>query len=157
MNVCFIGHRNIPKTEGLISSLKETVATLINNGATTFFFGSGSDFNTLSWEVVTEFKTTYSHIKRVYVRSSYKRIDDFYKEYLLQFYEETYLPQKIENAGRYSYVERNNEMIDNSTYCVFYYDENYVPVSKCNSGTKNAYEYAKRKNKKIINLYNLII
>ena len=56
-------------------------------------------------------------------------------------------------------------MIDNSTYCVFYYNENYTPplkrtpkrntvsTSKRNSGTKIAYDYAMKKKKQIINLY----
>ena len=67
-------------------------------------------------------------------------------------------------AGKYSYVERNFEMIDNSMYCVFYYNENYITPLKGgtkhniissmgNSGTKTAYEYAMKKKKVIINLY----
>ena len=88
-------------------------------------------------------KKTYPLIKRVYVRSNYPNIDKSYEEYLLKSYEETYFPPKLENAGKYSYVERNYEMIDNSTYCIFYYNENYVPPfkgpSKRNSVTKIAY------------------
>ena len=164
MKVCFIGHKNTKKTENLISSLRKTVVTLINNGVTTFLFGSGSEFNELSWEVVTELKNQYPHIKRVLIRSNYQYIDTSYKEYLLKFYEETYFPPKIENAGKRAYVERNYEMIDRSTYCVFYYDESYSPALKRqskhnillpprrNSGTKIAYEYAVKKKKEIINL-----
>jgi len=160
MKACFIGHRIIEKTEELKASLKETVITLINKGVTAFLFGSMSEFDTLSWEVVTELKKEYCYIKRVYVRAAYQQIDRFYEEYLLQFYEETDFPQKIENAGKYSYVERNYEMIDQSAYCVFYYNERYsVPQKRKslsprrNSGTKIAYKYAQRKKKEIINLY----
>lgn len=56
MQVCFIGHRNLEKTDELISLLKKTIVTLINNGVTTFLFGSKSEFDNLSWEVVTELK-----------------------------------------------------------------------------------------------------
>lgn len=165
MTVCFIGHRTIIKTEELISSLKETVINLINKGVTTFLFGSMSEFDDLSWEVVTELKKEYPTIKRIYVRSAYPYIDKSYENYLLESYEETYFPEKIENAGKSSYVERNYEMIDKSTYCVFYYDENYtpspkrvpkhnmLPTTKRKSGTKIAYEYAVKKKKEIINLY----
>ncbi len=165
MKVCFIGHRTIEKTEKLKFLLRETIVTLINKGVTTFLFGSMSAFNNLSWEVVTELKETYSFIKRIYVRAVYPSVDKLYEEYLLQYYEETYFPLKLEKAGKYSYIERNYEMIDNSTYCVFYYNENYVPPFKretksnslCpirrNSGTKIAYKYAQKKEKKIINLY----
>lgn len=168
MQVCFIGHRTIEKSEELIASLKETIVTLINKGATTFLFGSKSEFDCLSWEVVTELKEKYSFIKRVYVRSSYQYINKSYEEYLLEFYEETYFPPKLENAGKYSYIERNHEMIDRSTYCVFYYNENYIaPLkrqrkhnmllpSRRNSGTKIAYKYATKQKKEIINLYKAV-
>lgn len=162
MKACFIGHKNINKNEGLICLLTEVVITLIRKGVDTFLFGSMSEFNNLSWEVVTKLKKEYPYIKRIYVRSAYQHLDKAYEEYLLKFYEETYFPEKVENAGKYSYVERNCEMIDNATYCVFYYNENYIPIkqqskhglqTKRNSGTKIAYKYATKKKKEIINLY----
>ena len=41
-------------------------------------------------------------------------------------------------------------MIDNATYCIFYYNENYVPVGlrERKSGTKIAYNYTIKKKKK---------
>ena len=166
MQVCFIGHRKIKINEKLISSLKDIVIKLINKGATTFLFGSMSEFDNLALQVVTELKNSYPFIKRVYVRSAFQHITEFYKQYLLEFYDETYFPEKLKNAGKYSYVERNYEIINKSTYCVFYYNKNYIPPikkqlkndmlpeTKRNSGTKIAYEYAIKKKKEIINLYN---
>ena len=165
MNACFIGHRTIEKTESLVFLLRETIITLINSGVATFLFGSMSNFDKLSWEIVTELQREYPHIKRIYVRSIYPTIDKFYEEYILKFYEDSYFPPRIKNAGKYSYVERNYEMIKNSTYCIFYYNKNYIPISKKQpkndmvlqktrkSGTKIAYEYAVKKKKIIINLY----
>ena len=49
MKACFIGHKSIEITEELKISLKDTVEMLINNGVTTFLFGSMSDFDDLSW------------------------------------------------------------------------------------------------------------
>ena len=126
MRVCFIGHRTVIKSDELIGSLEQTIIDLIQKGDKTFFFGSKSQFNDLCWEIVTNLKTAYPFIKRVYVRSIYKNIDRTYEQYLLNFYEETYYPDKLENVGKYAYVERNYEMIDNSTYCVFYYNKNYI-------------------------------
>ena len=156
MKICFIGHRKIENLLNVRLLLKQTVLELIKKGADVFLFGSMSEFDGLAWEVVTEFKKDFPYIKRVYVRSAYKNINKFYEDFLLKSYEETYFPPKIENAGKYSYVERNYDMINNSTYCVFYYNKNYVPNIKRNSGTKIAYEYAKKKKKEIINLYDLI-
>ena len=67
-------------------------------------------------------------------------------------------------SGRASYVERNQAMINDSDFCVFYYDENYQPeirkYSKRSigyyqpkSGTALAYAYAKQKKKLILNVY----
>lgn len=164
MEVCFIGHKTIEKNEELVSLIKETVITLIKKGATNFLFGSMSEFDNLCWETVTELKNEYSFIKRIYVRSAYQHIDKSYKNHLLKFYEGTYFPPRIKNAGKYSYVERNREMIDKASCCVFYYNENYIPAlkqtlknkalpSRRNSGTKIAYEYALKNKKEIINLY----
>lgn len=112
IKVCFIGHRTIRKDEELISLLKQTIIDLINKGATTFLFGSMSEFDDLSWEIVTTLIAKYPFIKRVYVRSAYQYIDKCYEKYLLESYEEIYFPPKLKNAGKYSYVERNYEMID---------------------------------------------
>lgn len=153
MKACFIGHRTINLTEQLKNSLETTIIHLIHNGVTTFLFGSKSEFDSLSWEIVTKIKEIYPHIKRIYIRSNYQYISKSYENYLVELYDETYFPKKLEKAGKYSYVERNCEMIDNSTYCIFYYSKEYIPQSKRNSGTKIAYEYAVKKKKEIINLY----
>ena len=55
-------------------------------------------------------------------------------------------------------------MIDNSDYCIFYYDENYKPPMRKKSkrdlfeyqpksGTKLAYEYAKHNQKIVSNVF----
>ena len=165
MRVCFIGHRTIERTEKIILSLKETVLMLIQKGASKFLFGGMCGFDNLAWEVVTELKEAYPFIERVYVRERYQHIDASYKKFLLKSYEDTYFSPELERAGKYSYVERNYEMIDKSTYCVFYYNEKYLPPLKKqskglervklkrNSGTKIAYDYAIKRKKEIINLY----
>ena len=90
--------------------------------------------------------------------------EDDYKNYLLESYEETYFPEKMRTAGKASYVERNQEMVNKSDFCVVYYDESYLPPRRKNSkrdiadyqpesGTKMAYCYAVKKKKKIINVF----
>ena len=114
-------------------------------------FGSKSQFNDMCYKIVTEFREKYSHIKRIYVRAEFPYIDDNYKSFLLQNYEDTYYPEK---------------MINNSNFCICYYDENYTPKRRKNnrgdlidfqqkSGTKLAYSYAKRKNIVVKNTFYL--
>ena len=67
-------------------------------------------------------------------------------------------------SGRAGYVERNQAMINNSDFCIFYYDRNYKPemrkYSKSDigyyqpkSGTAIAFDYASQKKKIIVNLF----
>ncbi|MBO5232127.1 MAG: DUF1273 family protein [Clostridia bacterium] len=147
---CFIGHRTINETEDLKSKLNEIIEKLIvDENVDTFLFGSKSRFNSLCLELVTELKEKYPHIKRIYVRAEYPYISERYKNYLLKNYEDTYYPEKIINSGRAAYVERNYEMIDNSRFCIVYYDETNAPTTR-KSGTMVAFDYAIKKQKCII-------
>ena len=149
---CFFGHRKINETEELKAKLIETIINLIvEKNVDTFLFGSKSRFNSLCHKLVTKLKESYPHIKRIYVRAEYPNISEHYKNYLLESYENTYYPEKLYNAGKAVYVERNYEMIDNSYYCVVYYDATSALNTK-KSGTKIALDYAVKKHKKIISM-----
>ena len=149
---CFIGHRTINETEELKSKLYETIEKLIvENSIDTFLFGSRSRFNDLCHEIVTQIKEKYPHIKRNYVRAEYQNIDETYKAYLLENYEDTYYPEQIIGAGKVAYVERNYEMINKSRFCIFYYDEQNAPTIR-KSGTKIAFDYAVKQKKEIIRI-----
>lgn len=162
---CFVGHRKIEITEELETRVKEYVEKLIvNENVKVFLFGSRSKFDDFCYDIVSKLKEEHPDIKRVYVRSQYEYIDEDYKKYLLGFYEETYFPEKCKGAGKISHVVRNQTMIDDSDFCLFYYDENYLPPQRKwsrrdlfayqpNSGTATAYKYAKQKKKIIYNFF----
>ena len=162
---CFIGHRNAVATPELCDELKKLIVYLIEEkDVKCFLFGSASLFDKMCLKMVTELQKEYPKITRVYVRSQYPYIEKSYREYLLQSYDDTRIPSRVKNAGKAAYVERNQEIINESDFCVFYYDETYVPplrnwskgeLSTCHSksGTRLAYEYAKKKGKEVINLY----
>ena len=155
MKACsFFGRRDTPQTEELKNKVRETVERLIvEQEVDTFLFGSRSKFDQLCNMVVTELKETYPIIKRVYVRSQYPYIHKQYKDYLLESYDDTIMPRRVKNAGKASYVERNQEMIDVSDFCVFYYTPDYLPPKRKHSnnsiggfqpqsGTQLAWNYA---------------
>ena len=164
----FFGHRNINANNDLKQKVKNCIEELIiNYNVQTFLFGSKSNFNDLCHLAVSELKEKYPNIKRVFYtcksegctleieREKYEIIYSRLlnqKIRLLGFEEEFEHKSKYE-AGRASYVERNQAMINDSDFCIFYYNKNYVPSTKTNSGTKLAYEYAVRRKKKIINLF----
>ncbi len=162
---CFFGHRKIKDSETLRKRLKVAIEDLIiNRSVDTFLFGSRSDFDKLCLKTVAVLKEEYPSIARIYVRAEYQYINDSYRNYLLKKgYDDTYFPAHLEHAGRASYIERNQEMIDRSQFCIVYYDENYLPPRRKynkrnvadyqpNSGTALAYEYAVKRRKKIINV-----
>ena len=164
----FFGHRKISASNLLKQRVHSCIEDLIiKYNVQTFLFGSKSDFNDLCHSVVSELKGKYPHIKRLcYTCKSetctleverqerekvYSRILR-HEVHLLGFEEEFEHKTKYE-AGRASYVERNLAMINDSDFCVFYYNKEYVPTTKTNSGTKIAYEYAVKKKKIVINLF----
>ncbi len=149
---CFIGHREIDESDQLKERLRKEIERLIEKeNIDTFLFGSKSRFNDLCYQTVTRLKDKYPHIKRIYVRAEYEHINDNYTAYLLGAYQQTYYPKNIMGAGKAAYVKRNFEMIIDSRFCIFYYDENYNPQTR-KSGTKIALDYAIKLNKEIIRL-----
>ena len=146
---CFLGHRTIEETEKLRWELCECIERLIiEKQVDTFLFGSKSRFNGLCLELVTEIRQKYPHIRRIYVRAEFSDINDDYKAYLLERYEDTYYPEALLNAGKAVYVKRNYEMIDRSNYCIIYYEPLKSHVIR-KSGTKIALDYAIKQKKQI--------
>ena len=148
--------RKIDISDLLKIKLYEVIKELITeHNIDIFLFGNKSQFNDICYDIVSELKKDYAHIKRVYVRAQFPHISEDYKSYLLERYEETYFPCNALNAGKVSYIKRNIDMIDNSTYCITYFDESYTPDTRksSKSGTRTAYNYALKKQKKIINIF----
>ncbi len=165
------GHRNTILNDDKYAQLKIIIENLIVScNVDTFLFGSRSNFDKICYKIVSELKLKYPFIKRKKYtcasetcilecdkekwESIYEKLG-FDKNNISVYDEEVHFKDRL-IAGEISYIKRNNEMIDNSDICIFYYDENYKPnkTKKQNSksGTKIAYEYAKRKNKRIINV-----
>ncbi len=174
----FFGHRNVKSSHKLNQTLKDTIENLIIYcNVSIFLFGSRSNFDYICYSVVTELKTKYPIIKRVFytckseyciIESERKKLERDYSNVVnqkihLQGFEEEFEHKTKYSAGKASYVERNYAMINNSDYCIFFYDKNYLPeirkYSKRSigyyqpkSGTALAYKYAKQKKKITINL-----
>ncbi len=182
IKICsFFGHRNTTLTNELYEELKRIIDDLIvNKNVQIFLFGSRSDFDFVCHKIVTELKEKYPFIiRKCYTcknetcileseRTYWEEIYSHFKKEkisLLGVEEEVEHKTKY-TSGKASYIERNQAMINDSDYCIFFYNENYKPeIRKYSkqmigyyqpkSGTKLAYNYAKQKRKIIINLVNL--
>jgi len=182
LKCCFIGHRNVDESDEIISLLNFVISGLIKDfNVKIFSFGSRSMFDYICHKVVSGLKDKYTDIKRIaYTCRSETCVLEEKIEYWKEIYKSIYkkevvlygVEQEVDYETKYTsaradYIERNKAMIDASDFCVFYYNENYKPTLRKKSkrdvslyqpksGTKIAYEYAKKKGKKIINIYDLL-
>ena len=79
------------------------------------------------------------------------------------------MSDRLWSAGKASYVERNQDMINASDYCVFYYNPQYLPPKRRyskrdiseyqpKSGTQLAFDYANQRKRggKIVEILNVL-
>lgn len=173
MVCCFIGHRKVENKELVLAKVKEIVSDLIvNKHVRIFNFGSKSEFDDICHAVVSDFQKTFPDIVRIHYhrkgeytpqKEEKEKIEQWWRDYVkeekvISVFEEGRMSDRVWKAGKASYIERNQEMIDHSQYCIFFYREDYLPEqdkkrnTSGKSGTKLAYEYAVRKRKVIINV-----
>lgn len=152
---CFIGHRKLNHSDELFMKARKKIEDLIAHNVSIFLFGSNSQFNDLCWQIVTDLKEVYPHLLRIYLRAEYEYIHNDYADYILKSYDKTYFATNAHNAGRLAYIKRNEEMINESDICFFYYNKTSTCVRDSHakaSGTALAFAYALQKHKTIINL-----
>ncbi|MBQ8685539.1 MAG: hypothetical protein IJ514_05175 [Clostridia bacterium] len=173
----FFGHRKIEVTDELKVKLTGAIERLITQeGVTVFVFGSRSQFDELCHATVTALQKRYPHLRRVahpckseYMHLKGKQDPEKTAErlnkhgFIYQEYEEIKPSDRVCAAGKAAYVERNQEMIDESDFILFYYDAAYKPPQRkdgqtsAKSGTGLAYEYALTKqrtaNKVVLNIF----
>lgn len=153
MKACsFFGHRDTPQTDELKQKVRETVERLIvEEGVDTFLFGSRSKFDELCHMVVTEFQEKYPKIRRVAYLCKHEtaclvgagmeltqKIKELTgRDVYVAEYEEIKKSDRVNSAGRASYVERNQWMIDESDFCIFF-------IKREVGGCVLAYNYAQK-------------
>ena len=63
---CFLGHREIEKSNELLKAIKDYIEMLIvKENVKIFLFGSKSEFDSLCHSIVTELKEKYPFLKRI--------------------------------------------------------------------------------------------
>lgn len=147
-NVCFTGHRHIEFTRMLIKDLTNTVETLIKNGATDFYAGCAEGFDLLCEVVVLMFRSEYPHIRLHLVLPENQEAQvakwDFFSRKTYEWV--TQLVSSAEVSP--DYKSRNQRLVDCADICVCYYNE-----KDFRSGTGQTVRMAKKKNIKVLNLF----
>ncbi len=163
---CVIGHREVNNLNQQL--LTDKFKNLIEKyNVTIFKFGNYGKFNNLCYKILRELKLQYQQIKLVLyslcneIAYTFEEAEKYQSQYNRRntkfkykcFDEIIELKDIDESKFKYACVLRNKRLIDESDFCVIYYRESYsLPCSNGvhrNSGTKIAFEYAIKKNKKV--------
>lgn len=164
--VCFIGHRKVEDVSLVRKKVSILVYRLLDQGIYCFAFGDHSDFDQICWEEITKIKEIENRIRRIHYRKDYPIIAEKDMSVFYHDYEDNRFAERAMGAGKASYIKRNQQMIEDSSICVFYFQkERRLPQRKTNrkdaslfqpqSGTALAFDYAEKKGKTIINLYDI--
>ena len=176
---CIIGYCEIDITNKLILRLKAEIYSLASKGVNRFIFGSRSDLDPVCHDIITEIQKNNPDIKRiaydceleqsVYEKDRIAAEREYFYEHhekvRLLGYDEIVKTPTIIAPFKTVFGMRNNKMIDDAEYCIFYYNKSAIkrPVrieEYSNQSlllslveTEHAYYYAVRNNKKIINVF----
>lgn len=152
---CFTGHRVIRKKyiPQLKEAVRENITKLINCGITDFIAGGAIGFDMLAEFEVIKLREDYPHIKLIlaipFRYQDYKWNDDEKIRYKIikDCADEIVYVSEIEELRCYS--KRNKYMVDRSSICICY-------LCKAQGGTASTEKYAKSKNLKIINVFDMV-
>lgn len=149
--VSLFGHRDLLGVN-IEQRLETALEDLINLGANNFIIGTHGQFDILSLKICKKLKTKYVDIKiNIALTSLNKLNDEESKIYNNQIYKDvelfSYDIESIYFKNIITYT--NKKIVENSDVILCYVNNN-----KINSGAKKSIDYAKKLNKKIINIYN---
>lgn len=155
-----IGHRLFKENIFLEPLLEELI---FEQRVSCFNFGTKSQFTLECAKAVARLQKHYPFVKmRIFLvkgemcfLKGQESLAELVSKYSTPiFYDEVY--EKIIDAGKLSYIKRNQEIVDNSDIIFCYYNYDRI-INKqnmiTNSGTAMALTYAKKQNKQIINVY----
>ena len=142
---CFAGHSNIDQSQ-VIEKLKIEILNMLKaTDDIEFWVGNYGAFDRIVSNVLLEIKS-YNNIKTVLVIPYItKDIQEHRTFYLDRFDEIIIAPTKDSTPNRYKIIECNKYMISNSDCLICYINHTW-------GGAYKTYEYALKKDIKIINI-----
>ena len=142
---CFFGHRNI--FESVDSSVYEKICNLIETqNISTFIVGDYGDFDKVTAAMVRKAKKKYNNVKLILVRPYFSNELNTNKDYYAMLYDDIIIPDELSDVHFKNAIRKRNEwMIDNSQYVIFYVRRNY-------GGAYTALRYAQNRSKNFCNI-----
>ena len=152
MIIAFAGHSLISSTDRVKETVKEQIRNnIIDVKLITCYLGGYGDFDEICARACRELKQEYDDIEVVYV-TPYISLSEQAKIKEMQSYGlcDTSIYPPIENVPlRFAISKRNEWMITNADLIIAYVNRSY-------GGAYKSLQVAKRKKKKIINIYDLL-
>lgn len=151
--VCFFGHRQIDDYKYVEQRIYEIVRRLIEGKEhVDFYVGREGDFDQIVASTVRRAKKEVFDANsslvwvQPYLKAAYRDHPEDYEAY----YDSVEICGDSEITHPKAAIQiRNKFMVDRSDLCVFY-------VARKNGGAWQTMEYAKKQNKQILNIYDLI-
>lgn len=148
MKYCsFFGHRDYHGDDELEQKIKNIIIDVIENKQIyNFLLGGYGGFDNYCARYINDMKKIYPQIKSYLVLAYInKKLDEFDKNYLKEIFDGTIYPPLESVPPRYAILKRNEWIINNSEYIIFFVNHSW-------GGACTSFDYAKRKNKDYINI-----
>ncbi len=150
MTISFFGHRKTDNYTAIQNKFMSVIEQKITNEPIIFLCGGYGDFDNLCAKTIKKIKSNYKNITSIYV-TPYIGIN-FEKRLKIikdsELYDDIIYPPLEQIPYRFAINKRNEYMIDNSDFIIFYVQYTW-------GGAYSAMRYAKRKNKNFINLFTV--
>lgn len=154
LTISLFGHRNIPNKEEVRQILYNYLQPKLKHNVVKVLIGTHGDFDRIALGVCKQLKREGYDIDIILVFTSYRQIkkefdyigaENDYEDIETMIYEieDIYYKRQI--------IESNQKMVDESDEIIVYYTGK--PQLSNNKGTYFTMQYAKKKNKALINLF----
>lgn len=145
--VTFIGHRDFHPDRELKMQIQGILSTF-EDKQVDFYLGGYGDFDSFAKRCATEYKRTHPSARLVFVTPYIGKWIDRRKEYLQCEYDEILYPQLEGVPYRFAINKRNRYMMDVADVVIAYVAVDF-------GGAYQSLEYARKHNKRIINVADI--
>ena len=143
MIVTFCGHSDFFESNKYEKLLQDILEREIGTCSAEMYLGGYGGFDSFAYECCKKFKVNHPNVSLVFV-TPYMKVDPIYR----QSYDSVLYPGLEDKPPKFAITYRNRYMIDRSDLVIAYIDHDW-------GGAYKTYEYAMRKSKRIINLYDI--
>ena len=148
MIISFAGHSSVSQGEKLCELVKEQIIKNANaDDSITFYLGGYGDFDEICARACRELKCAYKSIELVYVMPYITASEQEKVKEMIEYglYDSSIYPPIETVPPKFAITKRNEWMVSNADLIIAFVKHKY-------GGAYKTLTWAKRKNKKIINL-----